>query len=354
MSEVRAASVFLSSFALCAAVIWLLLRTKLAWRIATDQPNERSLHHTPVPRIGGWGVIPAVIAVTLVASPRDWLLPVATAVLFGVSFVDDRAGLPIALRFGVHALVAAAWLALAPFDLPFALACLAVVGIIWITNLFNFMDGADGLAGGMALFAFSAYALVASQAGLAALAIWSTAIAGAAAGFLLFNFHPARVFLGDAGSITVGFLAGAFGIWGWSAGAWPVWFPFLVAAPFFIDASVTLLRRAARGERFWRAHREHYYQRLVQSGWSHRRLAISEYVLMAASAALAITMLNWGAPAQYAGLAAAAAVYGALALAIDARWSRHRRSQKPDLSDNPVSATARAEPVTTQVRDVLR
>jgi UDP-N-acetylmuramyl pentapeptide phosphotransferase/UDP-N-acetylglucosamine-1-phosphate transferase len=353
MSETRAVAVFLSSFATCTAVIWLLLRTRVAWRIATDRPNERSLHDFPVPRIGGFGVIPATIAVALLFGPRDWLLAAFAAVLFAVSFVDDRAGVPIAVRFVVHAAVAAGWLAFAPFELSLAIACTAGIGIVWITNLFNFMDGADGLAGGMALFAFSAYAIVASGAELVPLSVWSIAVAGGAAGFLLFNFNPARVFLGDAGSITIGFLAAAIGIWGWAANAWPLWFPFLVAAPFFLDASVTLLRRAARGERFWRAHREHYYQRLVQSGWSHRRLAVAEYLLMAASAGLAIAMLNWSHEAQRVGLACAAAVYAVLAVAVDRRWSRFRRSQAAMAATGAAREDGSARHGTAQAHDVL-
>jgi UDP-N-acetylmuramyl pentapeptide phosphotransferase/UDP-N-acetylglucosamine-1-phosphate transferase len=93
----------------------------------------------------------------------------------------------------------------------------------------------------------------------------------AAAVFLKANFHPARIFLGDVGSVPLGFLAGALGALGVYRDLVPVWFPFVVFAPFFVDATVTLLRRMLRGERFWQAHREHYYQRLVQMGWGHRR-----------------------------------------------------------------------------------
>jgi UDP-N-acetylmuramyl pentapeptide phosphotransferase/UDP-N-acetylglucosamine-1-phosphate transferase len=275
----------------------------------------------PIPRIGGWGLVPgAVVAGALFAQP-DPLLIGLSAVLFVVSYADDRLGLPILLRLSCHAAAAILWLTLGPVSLPLMVSVMAAFAMVWITNLFNFMDGADGLAGGMALFAFGAYAAVAAWAGVTPLALWSLAIAGASAGFLLFNFSPARVFLGDAGSVTIGFFAGAFGIWGWAAGAWPVWFPFLVAAPFFLDATATVLRRMIGGERFWRAHREHYYQRLIRSGWNHRRTAVCEYVLMAASAGLAIAMLGWSPQMQYAGLAAAAVVYVALAYAVDRKWA---------------------------------
>jgi UDP-N-acetylmuramyl pentapeptide phosphotransferase/UDP-N-acetylglucosamine-1-phosphate transferase len=330
------AATFLLSFGFCVVVISFLLRTKLAWRIATDVPNSRSLHSVPVPRIGGWGVVPAALIAGAAFAGPDPLVIGLTVVLFAVSYVDDRVGLPILLRLSTHAAAAACWLVSGPVHLPIAVGLMAAFAMLWITNLFNFMDGADGLAAGMALFAFGAYAYVAALCGMAPLALWSVALAGAAAGFLLFNFSPARVFLGDGGSITVGFLAGAFGIWGWAAGAWPVWFPFLVSAPFFLDATATILRRMISGERFWRAHREHYYQRLIRSGWTHRRTALCEYALMAASAGLAVAMLGWSARAQYLGLGAAAVVYVALAYAVDRRWIAFQGANAPAAPLTPI------------------
>jgi UDP-N-acetylmuramyl pentapeptide phosphotransferase/UDP-N-acetylglucosamine-1-phosphate transferase len=346
---------FFVSFVASVAILGVLLKSKLAWRIATDVPNGRSLHTAPVPRVGGWGVIPAVLLAAVPLGTVDWLLVGLATGLFVLSYADDRLGLPISLRLPAHAAAAAAWLMSGPIALPIAVAAMAVFAIVWIMNLFNFMDGADGLAGGMALFAFSTYAAVASAIGHTALAAWSMAIAGAAAGFLLFNISPARVFLGDAGSVTLGFFAGAFGIWGWSAGTWPVWFPFLVAAPFFLDATVTILRRMIGGERFWEAHREHYYQRLIRSGWSHRRTSFCEYVVMAGSAGLAMVMLSWSAVAQYAGLAAAAFVYVALAYAVDRRWANFQALQivrtGPQSADEPaaLAATLNARPAPARV-----
>ena len=311
---------------LCVAVSAILLRSKLAWRIATDIPNGRSLHETPTPRIGGWGLIPAAIIAALISGQTSGFLPGLAGALFALSYLDDRKSLPIYVRLPAHVAAATAWLSYGPFNLPLHVTVMTVFAIVWVTNFFNFMDGADGLAGGMAVVGFSAYALVASWHGVTPLVVWSLALAGASAGFLVFNFPPARVFLGDAGSVTVGFLAGAFGIWGWAAGAWPVWFPFLVAAPFFLDATATILRRMVRGEKFWRAHREHYYQRLIRSGWSHRRTVLLEYGLMAASSGFAVIMLRWSSSAQYCGVAAATAMYVAVAYAIDRRWAAYQRT----------------------------
>ena len=311
---------FLFSCAVSIAIIWLLLISKLAWRIAVDVPNDRSLHSRPIPRIGGWGVIPAAIAASFFFGAVQWPLAGLATLLFAVSYLDDRIGLPILVRLTMHAVVSVTWVIFGPANLPLLLAGIAAFSIMWWINLYNFMDGANGLAGGMGFIGFLAYAVAAISHDMMPLALWSLALAGASAGFLLFNFHSARVFLGDCGSVPLGFFVGALGLWGWSGGAWPAWFPFLVFASFFLDATVTLLRRMMNGEPFWRAHAEHYYQRLIRSGWSHPHTALREYVLMAASASLATAMLTWSVSAQYVGLVTAAGVFVGLAILVDRRW----------------------------------
>jgi UDP-N-acetylmuramyl pentapeptide phosphotransferase/UDP-N-acetylglucosamine-1-phosphate transferase len=175
----------------------------------------------------------------------------------------------------------------------------------------------------MALIGFGVYALAAALAGEPAFAQANLCVAAAAAGFLVFNFPPARVFMGDAGSIPLGFLAAALGLQGWSDGLWPLWFPLVVFGPFVVDASVTLVRRALRRERVWQAHRSHYYQRIILLGWSHRRTAAAEYALMAASGAVALLAARLAPGLQAALLAALLAVYLAAGLAVDLRWRRH-------------------------------
>ncbi|MBK9018690.1 MAG: glycosyl transferase [Sulfuritalea sp.] len=236
-----------------------------------------------------------------------------------ISFADDRFGLPVALRFLAHLLLSG--LAAAEVGVVGVLGMLlATVAIAWMTNLFNFMDGSDGLAGGMAAFGFGAYALAAFQAGHLPIAQFSMCVVGGALAFLAFNFSPARIFLGDAGSISLGFLAAVLGLDGWQAGAWDAWFPFLVFSPFVVDASVTLIRRALRRERVWRAHREHGYQKLVQCGWSHRKLALAEYALMLACSGSALALLQAGHGIQAFTLVAWAAGYAGLIVWIDRKW----------------------------------
>lgn len=304
--------------AAAATVVLLAMLLRRSHALPVDHPNERSLHEAPTPRIGGLALFPGCVAGFLAAggaaAGTSSLLLGLAAGLFAVSIIDDWRGLGVVPRFGAH-LLAAAVLVVAAIGLS-PLAIVAVLAIGWMTNLFNFMDGANGLAGGMAAMGFAAFGLAHGSPVLA------FALVGAALGFLAFNFDPARVFLGDAGSIPLGFLAGGLGFSGVVAGDWPWWFPVLVFSPFIIDASVTLVRRAARGDRFWTAHREHYYQRLVRMGWSHRRLALVEYALMAACGASALGLLHVPPTQRVIGLAAWLAIYLAVMVRIDLAWAR--------------------------------
>ena len=281
-------SALLLPFGLAAglAIAALLLLLRHGQRLPMDVANARSLHAGAIPRTGGIAIALAVTGSLLLSGTPG--IPVAIALpaagLFVLSLADDWRSLPVAPRLFGHLLAAAAtvW----GLGLPWPVALLVVPALVWMTNLYNFMDGADGLAGGMAAIGFTTYALVAwpQAPGLAAA---SLAVAGAAAGFLVFNFPPARVFLGDAGSVPLGFLAGSLGLAGWQAGLWTPWFPVLVFLPFIADATLTLLRRAIRGERIWQAHREHIYQRLALAGWAGRRLTLSAWLIMLACASVA-------------------------------------------------------------------
>lgn len=311
------------SFATSAAVLAVLL-TRLS-RIALDRPNARSLHERPVPRSGGIAVMAGCAAASWLAPSTPVLSALAAALALGaLSFVDDVRGLPASVRFSAH--LAAAGLLVLHLVHPMhpAAVVLLILAVGWITNLYNFMDGADGLAGGMTVVGFGTYAVAAHLAGDAALAAGCAGIAGAALAFLLVNFHPARIFLGDVGSIPLGFLAGALGIAGWRSEAWPLWFPLLVFAPFIGDATITLLKRCMRREKVWQAHREHYYQRLVRMGVGHRKTACVEYAAMLLCAGAALWAREAPAAGQAAAFAAATLVLAAVAAWIDVKWTRSR------------------------------
>jgi UDP-GlcNAc:undecaprenyl-phosphate GlcNAc-1-phosphate transferase len=255
--------------------------------------------------------------------PESGLLLGAAILLSLISLLDDWRGLPVTLRFIAHFAIAAAFSFLGLPALQSLLAIVIVLAIVWMTNLYNFMDGSDGLAGGMTVFGFAALAIAAYLSGELTLASIAASIAGAAAAFLWFNFHPARIFMGDSGSVPLGFLAAALSLVGWDREAWPIWFPVLVFSPFIVDATVTLFRRALRREKVWRAHKEHYYQRLVRMGFGHRGTAFMEYALMGAVAASALIAREADRRTQILILAGWCAIYAVIMALIDQRWRNH-------------------------------
>lgn len=309
-----------------------------------DHPNERSLHQNPVPRTGGLAILAGILAGLLVAAcfghlAQTLIWPLSGAALVAaISFYDDRAGAGVIPRFAVHGLAAilalAGGLSLQSMDLgvltwnwPWAFGlAFSLLFLIWMTNLYNFMDGMDGFAGGMGLIGFGSLGLFGWLAGDAgyALICWSMALA--CVGFLFFNFPPARIFMGDTGASTLGFLAGVMILWADGQGLFPFWAGVLAFSAFIVDATVTLIRRLLAGEKIWQAHRSHYYQRLVQLGWGHRKTVLAEYAVMLACGGSALALLQArGTLWPLIGLLAWAALYAAMALIIG-RMEQKRHS----------------------------
>ena len=318
-----------AGIALCVSAGTIALLLRYGRTLALDRPNERSLHDTPTPRSGGLGLCAGVLAAAFVTQSLlgTWLwIEIALAGILGaVSLIDDHRSLTVRVRLLTHLAVAGIYATIlfhpAGLDplqlLAFILATLALVTLI---NFYNFMDGANGMAGGMACIGFGACALGAWP-GDAALAALCAALAAAAAGFLPFNLRG-RIFMGDSGSVPLGFLAGAISLQGWHGGLWPPWFGLLVFAPFIVDAAVTLAQRMLRGDRFWLAHRAHYYQRVVLMGATHGQLACGQFALMLVCASAALAALRLGAAAQSVIFATITALFAVLLRVIDVRWRR--------------------------------
>ena len=287
-------------FLVSAGLTWYL--SNPASRLSVlDEPNERSLHKIPVPRSGGlailvgvlFGLFPLVLQAD--APPGLAAVMVGVTLIAIVSFFDDCSGVSPKFRLLVHSVAAVLVLAggLMPesFQLPgwqwlwssAVSVIFTVLFLVWMTNLYNFMDGMDGFAAGMTVFGFSAYALLGWQAGEPLFTMASLIVAASAMGFLLFNFPPAKIFMGDVGSSSLGFLGAGFSLWATTEKIFPIWVGILVFSPFIVDATVTLSTRLLAGSRVWEAHRSHYYQRLVRSGWGHRKTVLLEYVLMIAA-----------------------------------------------------------------------
>lgn len=317
------------AFAIVLSIEWGLSRGQ-AMRFALDRPNERSLHDQPVPRTGGLGVHLGILLICPFVAPEiPTIIWMITLGLLVISFADDLRGLPALTRLTAHIAGSGIFASVTIYPAyGLTIACVTTLGLTWLINLYNFMDGADGLAGGMTFFGFSFYGSAALLADNPEFAIMNFSIAAAAAGFLIFNFHPARIFLGDAGSVPLGFLAGVIGLRGWQLQLWTWWFPLLVFSPFIVDASVTLARRICVHARVWEAHRDHYYQRLIRMGWSHRRTALAAYVLMVACGLAGLIGLHQPLLVKVGLLATALFMYAAIIHRIERAWHRHQSGRR--------------------------
>ncbi|MFN2334647.1 MAG: glycosyl transferase [Wenzhouxiangellaceae bacterium] len=194
---------------------------------------------------------------------------------------DDLHSLPIGVRLSVELLVSilvVAWLGpvtsiqIAGTELvgPLVWTPLAVLALVWVQNLFNFMDGSDGLAATQAVFSGTFFALAFFYDGQPAFGWLSAAVAAAALGFLPWNWPRASIFLGDSGSLLLGWSVGFLALAGTLTGSVSVWLAFIILSPFVVDATMTLGWRIKRREQWYTAHREHAYQQLLRSGWSHQ------------------------------------------------------------------------------------
>lgn len=325
--------------ALLAALLsaWLTRRLcdPLSSLYILDYPNERSLHTRPTPRTGGVAILIAVLpagVVWVIYTGEQWeksaALAISAAFVALVSFVDDRRQIEPRYRFMAHFAAAVAllfagisidrnWLP-GSGNLPFAVSMMAtLLYLVWMLELYNFMDGLDGFAGGMAVAGFGTLAILSSIGGADLVAGLSFVVAAASSGFLVLNFPPAKIFMGDVGSATLGLLAATLSVWGAQTGAFPFWAAVLVFSPFIVDASVTLGRRAWRREKIWMPHKTHYYQRLVQLGWSHRSVVLCEYILMAATSISAIWVVRQPVSIQWGLLLGWVLVYGFLTVVIN-------------------------------------
>jgi UDP-GlcNAc:undecaprenyl-phosphate GlcNAc-1-phosphate transferase len=307
----------MSAFFVSFVVAAILIFTPLS-KIALDQPNHRSLHTKVTPRTGGIAIIAGVIAGSLwLQGIYTFLIP--TILLLMICLVDDIKGLAVRWRLVAQFVIAAGFLWSA-YSMPWWQFLAAVLALVWMINLYNFMDGSDGLAGGMAVFGFGAYGIAAHYQGDIHMTLLAFVVSSSSFAFLLFNFNPARIFMGDSGSVPLGFLAGGIGLHGWLDGLWGLWFPILVFSPFIVDASLTLFRRLMNGEKVWQAHRSHYYQRLIQVGFGHKKTALLEYVLMLFCAAGAIMLLNQPTIIIYVCLFAFVILYAWISFEVQSRW----------------------------------
>lgn len=298
---------------------FVLIRLILAYatqRGLLDHPGPRRSHTEPTPRGGGLGVVlgalPGLLWALLLWPFSPWstlsvaAVLAATVLVLLVGWIDDHGHLPAWQRILVHMLAAAlaAWAVLdgSGLALPWfiALGFALAAAIAWSINLHNFMDGIDGLLGLQAIFYFTALGVLAFVLERPMLGCAAWCVAAASVAFLTYNWPPARIFMGDAGSCALGLFVALLAAMLWRQAPNALWPALTLCSGFVVDATLTLLLRMLRGRRWYTAHREHLYQWLVRSGRSHaqtgRLYMLWNLLIVAPSAWLAVQWPQWGAP----------------------------------------------------------
>ena len=282
----------LASVVLSWWVTSMVLRRAECWKLV-QSPNYRSSHALPTPNGGGLGIVVACLVAGVWLAWRGanelWLVLALSLPLAWMGLRDDVKHVSAKFRLAVQVAVVLGLLAALDGLPPFAVwagirldgwllfSLLLLAGAWWI-NLFNFMDGIDGLAGMQAVFMLLGGAMVAAWADPAASTnpVWilMACVAAATAGFLLLNWPPAKIFMGDVGSTWLAFMIFALALLSIQAG-WLSYATWLVLAAVFVtDATVTLFTRMARGERWYEAHRSHAYQKLARRWGGHRPVTL--------------------------------------------------------------------------------
>ena len=296
---------------LSALGVWIIRQYAERRRII-DHPNERSSHSAPTPRGGGVAIVIVVLAAGIFAAINSNLIHsliylVCGTVIAYLGWRDDVHSLSPRVRFAVQGLVAlASVLGLGYFKsvtIPlFGQLQLGAVGFIitllWIvglTNAYNFMDGIDGIAGGVALSAAFGWMFLAANTNQHFVYWVALAVAAGSLGFLLHNWSPAKIFMGDAGSTFLGYTFAVLPLLSADKGGDALMLGTLLMWTFIMDAGVTFIRRAFKGERVFDAHRTHLYQRLVIGGYKHAQVSALYILLTLLAAALAYAW-SWGQP----------------------------------------------------------
>jgi UDP-GlcNAc:undecaprenyl-phosphate/decaprenyl-phosphate GlcNAc-1-phosphate transferase len=267
----------------------LVLRTLTA-RAILDLPNERSSHSVPTPRGGGVAIALAAAAGLMLFPPaRPFVVPL---LLFGVlGLAEDVRGVPVAQRFGFQLIAS---IATASLLLPKGMAIVAgglavVVAAVWLTsfvNAFNFMDGINGISATHAMLAGTVYGVLGVAHHLPAMACVAAVAVAASATFLPWNAGRARMFLGDVGSYALGGLLATLAVYGTLRGA-PIEVMLAPVALYLADTGWALAKRFVRGGQWYLAHREHTYQRLTDSGWTHQVVTLTTAAVSGLVCALA-------------------------------------------------------------------
>jgi UDP-GlcNAc:undecaprenyl-phosphate/decaprenyl-phosphate GlcNAc-1-phosphate transferase len=313
-------------------------------RNLVDVPDGMGLHECPTPRTGGRAIALGIAAgITVGAAMLDIQLLLALSlnvVLISLAVADEKLDLPRRMRLLVQLGVAAATVGAFAYWAPeplrshltsgagILLLAAAVIWMTWMVNAYNFLDGVNGIASATAIVAGLALAVLFVRIGDPAGAVVALAIAGAAAGFIPWNLRQGRVFMGDVGSTTFGYLFAFLALRAAARGMLiPAVLPLL---PMLFDTTTTLLSRMLKGEQFFSTrHRNHLYQRLAVMGWPHEQVTALWTALAVACSVAALTWSSLTAPARAALLLGLVAIH--IAIAVQVIWLQRRRGSREQL-----------------------
>jgi UDP-GlcNAc:undecaprenyl-phosphate GlcNAc-1-phosphate transferase len=294
------------------AALVVIAATPLAMRLAhrvgaLDQPSDRRIHREPTPRLGGLALLAGFLVPVLYFLPEDAAaraLVVGAVLITLLGAADDIWGLSPAVKLGGQVACAAIPVAagltidhitlplLGAGDLGIAQYPITVLWFVALVNMINFTDGMDGLASGITGLGATTFAILAASLGRADPAIVAAALAGACAAFLIYNFHPARVFMGDAGSMLLGFVIAGVAVSGVMKSAAAIAFvaPLIILAIPILDTSFVILKRLKYGLPVYNADRSHFHHRFFTIGWGQRKTVLALYAWCALMGAAAITL----------------------------------------------------------------
>ncbi|MFT6408404.1 MAG: Fuc2NAc and GlcNAc transferase [Arenicella sp.] len=283
-------------FSLVVTLSWFAVRWLIGRLIANnivDLPNHRTSHQGAIPRGGGLVIIASLLVALIVAavtSGRPALFAGLAFIVFAwasLSWWDDRADLTPKFRLIVQLLIcsltvsAFGWVSqLLGIELSWFGPILSIIGLLWMANLYNFMDGLDGLAASQSIVASISLAFWFFMHQDMPMALVCVVVAASSYAFMLWNWSPAKIFMGDVGSIGLGGFFGTLFIIGSTRHGLSIVSFFGLFGVFIADSTATILMRARRGEKIWLPHRQHFYQRLANAGYAHSKIALASLILM--------------------------------------------------------------------------
>lgn len=281
----------------CSAVLTGIVRSYSLNGGLMDTPNQRSSHNAPTPRGGGLSIAISFSALLIflylttdIPDEIFYALIAGGGLVGGIGFVDDHRGVPALYRFFAHILAASVVVYLTgglpplqfgahTIDLGWGGQVLSVVCLVWLTNLFNFMDGIDGIAAMETIFIACSAFIISNSEPAHYLMVLEMGLALACVGFLFWNWPPAKIFMGDVGSGFLGIILGGLAFVSAQADDLPIWTWLILSSVFIVDATVTVVRRMVGGEKWYKAHRSHAYQRAARRFQSHKKVTVGVSIM---------------------------------------------------------------------------